>query len=644
LKEKKTYILWAGETELPPPFPETISRIFGKIEVISFDSAVEMFKQVSTASPFMTIVDARCPGFGNLLSEIKSASPVTSLLLLSKPEEMALLMADRMDHVDEFIPMPVNPVAAEVALRRAAEMTRLRRLAESAYGSTHEADLKDRVAARIQQERFVTVKQIAKSLSSFMGQIASHAQGGLRYFDEMPYMMAIHSRHCRVLTINPAYRQHLGDKVNRPSWEIYAKKRGAATSACPARRTIDTGKTATTRAVVQYRNGKKVPVIVHTSPVFNREGEVELVLEVFAGVKEIDRMARDIKTTQQRYRKLFDAVPNYIAVLDTELRVTAFNQRFFEDFGFKTGRKFHDIFKPGRAAAGTDPISRTLADATPHQGEMKLFSPQGEPLSLMAWTSPITTTAGKLIQVLVIFTDVTELRRLQDNLSRLGLMLSTISHSLKGSLTGLDAGLYMIEKGFYRDKPGRIEEGLELATAMTDRVRKIVRDILYYAKERTLEVQEVDAGEFAAEIASGIETRIRGADIRFETRFDGAGKIEIDAGLIRASLVNILENAIEACIADEAGKSNRIQFDVTGFDDHVLYTVKDNGIGMSETDIRNIFKLFWSSKGKSGTGLGLFISNNVVGKHGGKISVTSQPGRETCFTIRLPRKVNNPDA
>lgn len=634
-----TTILWVGEPGPSAIFTEKATHLFKGGKVVHEPSAEMVLQRVAGLDPLLVAIDTPVSDLRPLPAGIKSLSPETSVMVLAERKALPSLMIDLMDHVDEFVGKPVKAVEMEVALRRAGELARLRRRVKSAPGNSPDPVMKKDVHAFIEQERFVTIKQIAKSLSSFMGQIASHAQGGLRYFDEMPYLMAIHSRQCRVLTINSTYRKYLGDKVNHPSWEIY-KNADRGEQACPVRKTIDTGAAATTRAVVRYHDGKEVPVLVHTSPVVNREGDVELVLEVFAGVKEIDRMAQDIKTTQQRYRQLFDAVPNYIAVLDTHLRLTAFNRRFLEDFGFKTGHKFYDIFRPMRATAHEGPIAGTLKDGMQHQGEMTLYSPQGDPLNLMAWTSPITTAAGKLIQVLVIFTDVTELRRLQDNLSQLGLMISTVTHSLKGSLTGLDAGLYMIGRGFYRDQPGRIEEGLDVATAMTDRLRKIVRDILYYAKERKLAVEDVDAAQFAADIASGIETRVRGANIEFKTHFGkAAGGIEIDPGLIRASLVNILENAMEACIEDEAGKSNWIEFSVTGATDHVIFTITDNGIGIGEDQIHDIFKLFWSSKGKSGTGLGLFITNNVVGKHGGRITATSQPGEQTRFTVRLPRKI-----
>ena len=64
--------------------------------------------------------------------------------------------------------------------------------------------------------------------------------------------------------------------------------------------------------------------------------------------------------------------------------------------------------------------------------------------------------------------------------------------------------------------------------------------------------------------------------------------------------------------------------------------VEDNGMGMDQETREKIFSLFFSSKGIKGTGLGLFISNKIVDKHGGTIEVDSEPGRGTRFLVRLP--------
>jgi PAS domain S-box-containing protein len=492
---------------------------------------------------------------------------------------------------------------------------------------------------QIETERFIAVRQIVERLTLFINQIASDVQGGIRYFNELQYFVSIHDVDCKVIAANPTYHKHLGNRLNQNSWGIYCGKHGRKDDS-PVFRSLKTGNVLDTKTTVQYKSGAKVPVIVHTAPIYNNDGEVELVLEVFAGTKEIERLSQEIRTTQQRYEQLFDAVPSKVVVLDRRFRITAENKQFRKDFGKHLGDNFFETLRPGNFPAYRDPISLTMKDGLPHQGEMVFADPNGIQYNMMTWTSPIKTQTGKLIQVIAILGDVTELRRLQTDLSRLGLMISTISHDLKGSLTGLDAGLYLIDKGFYRDRPAQIEEGLDVAQLMVDRIRKMVFDILYSSKERELEQDIVDVRDFADDIAANVENRIRAAMIRFDCVFEEQlGRIYIDVGLLRSSLINILDNAIEACIENSDEKRSRIGFFVKREASTVLFEIQDNGSGMIADTKGQIFDIFYSSKGRKGTGLGLYITRKAIQKHGGTISVTSHPGKGTRFEVRLPMKM-----
>ncbi len=269
--------------------------------------------------------------------------------------------------------------------------------------------------------------------------------------------------------------------------------------------------------------------------------------------------------------------------------------------------------------------------------EFCIHNKAGEIRWIMETVTPIYYDGRRA--TLGYFMDITRLHKMQLNLSTLGLMIGTISHSLKGCLTGLDASLYLIETGFYRNKPARIEEGLDVTKLMVDRIRKLVLDILYYAKERDLQLTTVDVWQFAEEVATSIETRIRAANIQFEYNFPaGLGTFSIDTEIFRLALINILENAIEACIGDASDKKQVITFAVRGEDDQVIIEISDNGPGIEADQVSKIFRLFHSSKGNKGTGIGLFITRKVIHKHGGSITVDTAPGEGARFKIFLPRK------
>ncbi|MGD8890836.1 MAG: PAS domain S-box protein [Desulfobacterales bacterium] len=241
--------------------------------------------------------------------------------------------------------------------------------------------------------------------------------------------------------------------------------------------------------------------------------------------------------------------------------------------------------------------------------------------------------------VLGYFMDITKLHQMKDNLSTLGLMVGTISHSLRGCLTGLNASLYLIETGFYRNMPAQIEEGLDVTKLMADRIRKLILDILYYSKERDLEIEEVEVWQFAKEVAILVETRIKAANIQFITHFSyDSGYFAIDPEIIRAALINIIENAMEACIEDTRNITHWIRFTTSVDEANVYFEIADNGPGIEKEQASKIFQLFSSTKGKRGTGIGLFVTRKAILKHGGTITIDSSPNEGARFHITLPRR------
>jgi signal transduction histidine kinase len=244
---------------------------------------------------------------------------------------------------------------------------------------------------------------------------------------------------------------------------------------------------------------------------------------------------------------------------------------------------------------------------------------------------------------------VREKIELQDHLSSLGLMIGSISHGIKGLLTGLDGGMYLVESGFSKENQDQIKEGWETVKLMVDRIRKMVLDILYYAKERDLRWERVDPLSFAEDLAATFAPKIENQNIEFVREFDETvGEFEIDAGYIHSALTNILENAVDACTKDAGKTYHKIVFSVRQDANHVIFAVFDNGVGMAPDTVSKLFTPFFSSKGRRGTGLGLFISHKIVRQHSGEILVKSTPGQGTLFTVKIPKtlpeSVKNPAA
>ncbi len=233
---------------------------------------------------------------------------------------------------------------------------------------------------------------------------------------------------------------------------------------------------------------------------------------------------------------------------------------------------------------------------------------------------------------------VREKTELQDHLASLGLMISSISHGVKGLLTGLDAGIHKLDHGVARKDHERIEKGLGILKITVERIRKMILDIIYYAKERGLDCSQVDISSFGEEVYRVIEPKIEGQHIELIKELDSSiGTCEFDDEHMHSALVNILENAVDACAKDESQKTHKVIFCIKQQNDQLIFEITDDGVGIERDALEKIFTPFFSAKGNKGTGLGLFIANKIVEQHGGKIIAKSTPGHGACFTVMIPK-------
>ena len=235
---------------------------------------------------------------------------------------------------------------------------------------------------------------------------------------------------------------------------------------------------------------------------------------------------------------------------------------------------------------------------------------------------------------------VREKSMLQDNLSSLGIMIGSISHSVKGLLTKLDGGVYLIESAIKKDNQEQMEEGLDILKITTERIKKMIFDILFYSKERELKVENIDLIKFANDVADISEPRALPYHIKIIRKFsDAPGRMKADMEFLLSALINILDNAVDACIEDHSKKNHTINFTINQDDDNIIFEIHDNGVGMDKKTRDKVFNLFFSSKQNKGTGFGLFISQHIIHQHKGFINVKSAKDKGTSIHIKIPKQL-----
>jgi len=226
----------------------------------------------------------------------------------------------------------------------------------------------------------------------------------------------------------------------------------------------------------------------------------------------------------------------------------------------------------------------------------------------------------------------------------LGKMAATVAHELNNPLSGILTTAKLLEKKMKRLLPEgeertRVEESLDLIRSESTRCGNIVRDLLTYSRESRTEFQECQLNHIVQRALRLVEHHIEVAGIETEVGLYLKNDLIIcDGEQVTQILIALMINAVEAM---PSGGLLQIKTwdDPTIGSNQVFLSVSDTGIGIPD-DIRDrVFDPFFSTKQEAkGVGLGLAVVYGIVQRHGGKITVDSDPGTGTRFSVHLLRK------
>jgi signal transduction histidine kinase len=176
----------------------------------------------------------------------------------------------------------------------------------------------------------------------------------------------------------------------------------------------------------------------------------------------------------------------------------------------------------------------------------------------------------------------------------------------------------------------------------SQRILKMLETLMDISQAETgvmrLELEVTDVAALVEDMAELYRYAAEEKGIHLKTEIRGPLPSDIDANRIRQVFSNLLDNAVK--YTPEGGE---ISVSAAGGDDSVEVTVRDTGVGIQQTDLDHIWdRLYRSDRSRSqpGLGLGLSLVRAIITAHGGSISVTSEPGRGSCFIFRLPRGSN----
>ncbi|MBM7561067.1 HAMP domain-containing sensor histidine kinase [Fusibacter tunisiensis] len=254
---------------------------------------------------------------------------------------------------------------------------------------------------------------------------------------------------------------------------------------------------------------------------------------------------------------------------------------------------------------------------------------------LRIYVNPINTNEGKTIGSIVVFQDVTQIRKLEKVRSD---FVSNVSHELKTPLTSIKGFVDTLKNGAIDDHDNALRF-LDIIDIESERLYRLINDILLLSEiesmDQDLSKVTVDLCTVAEEVITMLEMKASEKGLYLKLEMCNEAFVSANRDRIKQMVINLVDNAIKYT------ESGGVLLSITKDAPFIKMVVSDTGIGFDDTHKERLFERFYRvDKGRSrvqgGTGLGLSIVKHIVLLYKGKILVNSTPGKGTEFEIYLP--------
>ncbi len=406
---------------------------------------------------------------------------------------------------------------------------------------------------------------------------------------------------------------------------------------------VSKGKTWSGIIVKKRKDGSTFLCDCHLSPMYDEKGGITSNIVVNRDITEQKRIEAEIKGQKQLIENILSSMPEGVLVLDSADRVMLANESFRKIFhtSRKTleGRALNLIIKVEQLF---DLYTSIRNGQTESQSMEFRYKYQSQEKIIVCAIIKMDND-----RMLLIFSDVSREREeedklyLTDRLASLGQMAAGLAHELNNPLTGILTLSHLLSNS---DIPEEHKEDLRCVYSEAKRAASIVKNVLLFTRNNTYENGKSSVNEVVKEIFRLREHEETVNNIKVVTNLqENLAEVALDKYQLQQVFLNIILNA-EAAI-QEAKHPGTITVTTERVNHHVTIKFTDNGCGIKKQVLPRIFDPFFTTKdiGK-GTGLGLSICYGIIVKHNGKISVKTQVGKGTTFTVKIPIATGNETA
>jgi PAS domain S-box-containing protein len=382
---------------------------------------------------------------------------------------------------------------------------------------------------------------------------------------------------------------------------------------------------------------------------------IGLVLLAYYILKEMslrEQHAREIREREEWFRVTLTSIADAVIVTDRNGKITFLNPVAEELTGTTLGRAraqqiadVFPIFNEVTGAIAQNPVVQVMKEGriVGMANHTVLKHPDGRLIPIEDSAAPIRDDNGRLIGVVLVFRDATterksqELMRRTEKLSAAARLSATVAHEINNPLEAVGNLIY-IAKATAGSSPDVIRH-LELAEQELERVANITRQTLGFYRESN-EAEQIDIRALIDSVLRLYSNKLTSKNIRVERAYAVCPSLFGIPGELKQVISNLVSNAVDA-----VGINGEIRFVLRGVEDNgaggrLQMVIEDNGPGIPPEDLERIFEPFFTTKKDIGTGLGLWVTKEIVERHGGSITVIPQSSGTglggASFVIELP--------
>ena len=359
---------------------------------------------------------------------------------------------------------------------------------------------------------------------------------------------------------------------------------------------------------------------------------------IFRDLTEQRKLEKKIRESKRNLEAIFDGIRDQLSIQAPDYRILRVNrpvvEKYQTTFEKLINRKCYEAYFKRSEPCERCPVSVSIETKQPASSVMKISEDHA---TLQIFSYPIVDEKGKLLSVIEYVKDITEEQRLQEQLIQseklagIGVLASGVAHEINNPLSGI---IGMAEIALEEEDPSKKISYLTDILDCGQRINEIVKGLRSYSRAaKKEEFGQVDLNGVLEESLKMVQLATKKAPVEVIKEFQTSEKIQANIGEIQQVFTNLITNAFQAM----DGKGGKLLLATRALEDFVEVKISDNGMGIPQKYINQIFDAFFTTKNPGeGTGLGLNIVYRIVNKYEGTIDVESREQMGTTFTIKFP--------